>query len=42
MVDASPRKRDAIDIPHPRDLSAKRYLELREMIFGEIGLAHKV
>ena len=31
-----------IDIPHPRDLSAKRYLELRDMIFGEIGLAHKV
>jgi ABC-type nitrate/sulfonate/bicarbonate transport system ATPase subunit len=31
-----------IDISHPRDLSSKRYLELREMIFGEIGLAHKV
>jgi NitT/TauT family transport system ATP-binding protein len=31
-----------VDIPHPRDLSSKRYLELRDMIFGEIGLAHKV
>jgi ABC-type nitrate/sulfonate/bicarbonate transport system ATPase subunit len=31
-----------IDIAHPRDLSSKRYLELRDMIFGEIGLAHKV
>jgi ABC-type nitrate/sulfonate/bicarbonate transport system ATPase subunit len=31
-----------IDILHPRDLSSKRYLELRDMIFGEIGLAHKV
>ena len=31
-----------VNIPHPRDLSSKRYLELREMIFGEIGLAHKV
>ena len=31
-----------IDIPHPRDLSAPRYLELRDSIFGEIGLAHQV
>ena len=30
-----------IDIPHPRDLSAPRYLELRDSIFEEIGLAHK-
>ena len=31
-----------IDIPHPRDLSSRRYLELRDSIFAEIGLAHKV
>lgn len=31
-----------IDIPHPRDISSSRYLELRDGIFEEIGLAHKV
>jgi NitT/TauT family transport system ATP-binding protein len=31
-----------IDIPHPRDLSSRRYIELRDLIFGEIGLAHQV
>jgi NitT/TauT family transport system ATP-binding protein len=31
-----------IDIPHPRDLSSPRYLELRDSIFAEIGLAHQV
>lgn len=31
-----------IDMPHPRDLSSPRYLELRDRIFEEIGLAHKV
>ncbi|MCU1230687.1 MAG: aliphatic sulfonates transporter ATP-binding protein [Acidobacteria bacterium] len=31
-----------IDIPHPRDLSAPRYIELRDSIFAEIGLAHQV
>ncbi len=31
-----------IDIPHPRDLSAPRYLQLRDSIFEEIGLAHKI
>ena len=31
-----------IDLPHPRDLSSRRYLELRDGIFGEIGLAHKI
>ena len=31
-----------IDIAHPRDISASRYLELRDGIFEEIGLAHKV
>jgi ABC-type nitrate/sulfonate/bicarbonate transport system ATPase subunit len=31
-----------VDIPHPRDISAPRYLELRDGIFEEIGLAHKI
>jgi ABC-type nitrate/sulfonate/bicarbonate transport system ATPase subunit len=31
-----------IDIPHPRDISSQRYLELRDGIFQQIGLAHKV
>ena len=31
-----------MDIPHPRDISSPRYLELRDGIFEEIGLAHKV
>ena len=31
-----------IDIPHPRDISDPRYLELRDGIFEEIGLAHKI
>jgi ABC-type nitrate/sulfonate/bicarbonate transport system ATPase subunit len=31
-----------IDIPHPRDISSPRYLELRDSIFEEIGLAHQV
>ena len=31
-----------IDIPHPRDISSRRYLALRDGIFEEIGLAHKV
>jgi NitT/TauT family transport system ATP-binding protein len=31
-----------VDIPHPRDLSAPRYIELRDSIFAEIGLAHQV
>ena len=31
-----------IDIAHPRDISSPRYLELRDGIFEEIGLAHKV
>lgn len=32
----------SIDIAHPRDLSSRRYLELRDGIFQQIGLAHKV
>lgn len=31
-----------IDIAHPRDLSAPRYIELRDRLFSEIGLAHQV
>jgi NitT/TauT family transport system ATP-binding protein len=31
-----------IDISHPRDISSRRYLELRDGIFQEIGLAHQV
>ena len=31
-----------IDIPHPRDISSARYLELRDGIFQQIGLAHKI
>jgi NitT/TauT family transport system ATP-binding protein len=31
-----------IDIPHPRDISSARYLELRDGIFQQIGLAHGV
>ena len=31
-----------IDIAHPRDLSSSRYIELRDLIFGEIGLAHQI
>jgi ABC-type nitrate/sulfonate/bicarbonate transport system ATPase subunit len=36
------RRMVPIDIPHPRDLSSPRYLELRDGIFEEIGLAHRV
>ena len=31
-----------IDIPHPRDISSPHYLALRDGIFQQIGLAHKV
>lgn len=31
-----------IDIPHPRDISSPRYLELRDGILGQIGLAHRL
>jgi NitT/TauT family transport system ATP-binding protein len=31
-----------IDIAHPRDISSARYLELRDGIFQQIGLAHHV
>jgi len=32
----------SIDIQHPRDMSAARYLELRDGIFQQIGLAHRI
>jgi ABC-type nitrate/sulfonate/bicarbonate transport system ATPase subunit len=31
-----------IDIPRPRDISSARYLELRDGILAEIGLAHEI
>jgi ABC-type nitrate/sulfonate/bicarbonate transport system ATPase subunit len=31
-----------IDIAHPRDISSRRYLALRDSIFEQIGLAHKI
>ena len=31
-----------IDMPHPRDLSSPRYIQLRDLLLGEIGLAHKI
>jgi NitT/TauT family transport system ATP-binding protein len=31
-----------IDIKHPRDISAPRYLELRNAILEELGIAHQV
>jgi ABC-type nitrate/sulfonate/bicarbonate transport system ATPase subunit len=39
---AQVRKIVEIDMPHPRDLSSRRYSELRDGIFAEIGLAHRV
>jgi NitT/TauT family transport system ATP-binding protein len=39
---AAIRRTVEIDLPHPRDLSSRRYLELRDSIFEEIGLAHKI
>ena len=32
----------SIDIPHPRDISSPRYLELRDGILSQIGLAHRL
>jgi NitT/TauT family transport system ATP-binding protein len=39
---ASIRRTVEINIPHPRDLSARHYLHLRDTILQEIGLAHQV
>jgi NitT/TauT family transport system ATP-binding protein len=32
----------SIDVAHPRDISSPRYLELRDGILGQIGLAHRL
>jgi NitT/TauT family transport system ATP-binding protein len=32
----------SIDIPHPRDISSPHYLELRDGILSQIGLAHRL
>jgi len=32
----------SIDIPHPRDISSRSYLDFRDGIFKQIGLAHQV
>jgi NitT/TauT family transport system ATP-binding protein len=45
VMSARPAKIRAIvdvDIPHPRDLSAPRYIQIRDRLFAEIGLAHQV
>jgi NitT/TauT family transport system ATP-binding protein len=39
---ATIRRIVAIDMPHPRDLSSARYIALRDLLFEEIGLAHKI
>jgi len=39
---ATVRRIVEVDIPHPRDISSAAYLRLRDSIFAEIGLAHKV
>ncbi|MBZ4418402.1 ABC transporter ATP-binding protein [Myxococcus sp. RHSTA-1-4] len=31
-----------IDLPHPRDISAPRYLQYRDELLDELGVAHKV
>jgi ABC-type nitrate/sulfonate/bicarbonate transport system ATPase subunit len=31
-----------IDVPRPRDLSSPRYIELRDLVFDELGLAHRI
>ena len=39
---ATIRKVVEIDIPRPRDISSRRYLELRDGILAEIGFAHEI
>jgi ABC-type nitrate/sulfonate/bicarbonate transport system ATPase subunit len=39
---AAIRRIVTVDIPHPRDLSSPRYLAVRDGIFEEIGLAHRI
>lgn len=36
------RREIVIDIPHPRDISSARYIDLRDQLFSEIGLAHQI
>jgi len=36
------RREIVIDIPHPRDISSPRYIDLRDQLFAEIGLAHQI
>lgn len=36
------QKITTIDIPHPRDMSSPRYLELRDSLYEQIGLAHQI
>ncbi|HYL05886.1 MAG TPA: ABC transporter ATP-binding protein [Thermoanaerobaculia bacterium] len=36
------RRELVMDLPHPRDLSSPRYLQMRDSIFEEIGLAHRI
>ncbi len=36
------RREIIIDIPHPRDISSPRYIDLRDQLFAEIGLAHQI
>ena len=31
-----------IDIPHPRNISSSRYLELRDELLKQIGLAYEI
>jgi ABC-type nitrate/sulfonate/bicarbonate transport system ATPase subunit len=31
-----------VDVPRPRDLSSPRYIELRDLVFDELGLAHRI
>jgi ABC-type nitrate/sulfonate/bicarbonate transport system ATPase subunit len=31
-----------VDVPRPRDISSERYLTLRDAIFEQLGLAHKI
>jgi len=39
---AKMRRIVAIDVPRPRDLSSPRYIALRELVFDELGLAHRI
>lgn len=31
-----------IDVPRPRDLSSPRYIELRDLVFDELGITHRI